>query len=341
MAVEVELKTPHHGKGELDYLLEVNNLKMHFPIKAGVIQKTVGHVKAVDGFNLKVKKGETVGIVGESGCGKSTAGRAIIRLYNPTDGQIIFKGKDITTLPERTLRQGIRRDIQMIFQDPYASLNPRKTLGKVLNEPLETHHLYNSSKEREDRVAYLLEKVGLSGTYKNRYPHEFSGGQRQRIGIARALALQPDLIIADEAVSALDVSVQAQIINLMEELQEEFKLTYLFISHDLSVVRHIADRVAVMYLGRVVELAPKDRLYSQPLHPYTQALLSAVPVTRQKGSIKRERIVLQGELPSPANPPKGCVFHTRCPMAMDICREAIPAFKDYGAEHSVACHLYE
>jgi oligopeptide/dipeptide ABC transporter ATP-binding protein len=341
MAIEVESHHLLQKQSTSDYLLEVNNLKKYFPIKAGIIQKTVGHVKAVDGFNLKVKKGETVGIVGESGCGKSTAGRTIIRLYEPTEGQIIFKGRDITALPERTLRQGVRRDIQMIFQDPYASLNPRKTLGKVLNEPLETHHLYKTSKERDERVAYLLEKVGLSGSYTNRYPHEFSGGQRQRIGIARALALQPDLIIADEAVSALDVSVQAQIINLMEELQDEFKLTYLFISHDLSVVRHISDRVAVMYLGKVVELAPKYNLYSEPLHPYTQALLSAVPVPRQKGAIKKERIVLQGELPSPANPPKGCVFHTRCPMAMDRCREVVPEFKAYREEHSVACHLYD
>ncbi|MDQ0177436.1 ABC transporter ATP-binding protein [Bacillus chungangensis] len=322
-----------------EYLLEVKNLKKHFPIKAGVFQRTVGHVKAVDGVDMMVKQGETLGIVGESGCGKSTAGRTIIRLYEPTDGSILFKGKDISHLSEKHMRTTVRKDIQMIFQDPYASMNPRKTLKAILSEPYITHNMY-SKKEREERMEDLLDKVGFNPSFINRYPHEFSGGQRQRVGIARALALNPDLIIADESVSALDVSIQAQIINLMKDLQDEFGLTYIFISHDLSVVRHISDRVGVMYLGKMMELASKNSLFSEPLHPYTQALLSAVPVPRKKGVARRERIVLQGELPSPANPPKGCVFHTRCPMAKDICRQAVPEFKEIKKEHFVACHLY-
>lgn len=340
-ATDVKEKDTTIGTADQDYLLEVNDLKKYFPIKAGILQRTVGHVKAVDGFSLKVKRGETVGIVGESGCGKSTAGRTIIRLYEPTDGSILFKGRDITNLPEHELRKMVRRDIQMIFQDPFASLNPRKTLEKILNEPLITHNLYQSAKERQEKIEELLQTVGLDPSYTNRYPHEFSGGQRQRIGIARALALQPDLIIADEAVSALDVSIQAQIINLMQDLQKDFDLTYLFISHDLSVVRHIADRVAVMYLGKMMEIAPKNEIFAAPKHPYTQALLSAVPVPRKAGAAKRERIVLKGELPSPANPPKGCVFHTRCPMAMDVCRETIPLLEEREPNHFVACHYYE
>ncbi len=320
-------------------LLELQGLKKHFPIKAGLLQKTVGHIKAVDGINLKVKKGETLGIVGESGCGKSTVGRTIIRLYEPTDGKIIFNGKDISRISESDLRRDVRKNIQMIFQDPFASLNPRKTLRSIIREPLDTHHLYKN-KERDVHVESLLEKVGLNASFINRYPHEFSGGQRQRIGIARTLALNPELIIADEAVSALDVSIQAQIINLMEDLQEEFGLTYIFISHDLSVVRHISDRVGVMYLGKMMELASKADLYSEPLHPYTQALLSAVPVPRKKGAMKRERIILKGELPSPSNPPKGCVFHTRCPAAFDLCRQVDPEFKEVKNNHFVACHLY-
>jgi oligopeptide/dipeptide ABC transporter ATP-binding protein len=320
-------------------LLELQDLKKHFPIKAGLLQKTVGHIKAVDGINLKVNKGETLGIVGESGCGKSTVGRTIIRLYEPTDGKIIFNGKDISHLSESDLRRDVRKNIQMIFQDPFASLNPRKTLRSIIREPLDTHQLYKS-KERDIHVESLLEKVGLNASFINRYPHEFSGGQRQRIGIARTLALNPELIIADEAVSALDVSIQAQIINLMEDLQEEFGLTYIFISHDLSVVRHISDRVGVMYLGKMMELAAKKDLYSEPLHPYTQALLSAVPVPRKKGVMKRERIILKGELPSPSNPPKGCVFHTRCPAAFDLCRQVDPEFKEVRNNHFVACHLY-
>jgi oligopeptide/dipeptide ABC transporter ATP-binding protein len=322
-------------------ILEVTDLKKYFPVKAGVLQRTIGHVKAVDGVTLNVKRGETIGIVGESGCGKSTAGRSIIRLYEPTDGKIIYKGRDITKAPEKELRKLIRKDIQMIFQDPFASLNPRKRLGKMLIEPLRTHKLFDNETERRDRVEQLLDTVGLDSSYINRYPHEFSGGQRQRIGIARALALEPELIIADEAVSALDVSIQSQIINLMEDLQEAFNLTYLFISHDLSVVRHISDRVAVMYLGKIMEFTGKSNLYAEPLHPYTQALLSAIPTPKRRGSQKRERIVLKGDLPSPANPPSGCVFHTRCPAAMDICSQAVPAFREAKPGHYVACHLYE
>jgi oligopeptide/dipeptide ABC transporter ATP-binding protein len=321
-------------------LLELTEVKKHFPIKSGLLQKTVGHIKAVDGINLRVKKGETLGIVGESGCGKSTVGRTIIRLYEPTEGKILFKGKDISHLSEADLRKDVRKNIQMIFQDPFASLNPRKTLRSIIREPLDTHHKYKS-KERDEKVEALLEKVGLNASFINRYPHEFSGGQRQRIGIARALALNPELIISDEAVSALDVSIQAQIINLMEDLQEEFGLTYIFISHDLSVVRHISDRVGVMYLGKMMELASKKEIYAEPLHPYTQALLSAVPVPRKKGVQKRERILLKGELPSPANPPKGCVFHTRCPAAFDICKQMNPDFNEVKDNHFVACHLYK
>ncbi|MCM3573159.1 dipeptide ABC transporter ATP-binding protein [Mesobacillus subterraneus] len=326
-------------KDSSETLLELQDLKKHFPIKSGLLQKTVGHIKAVDGINLKVNKGETLGIVGESGCGKSTVGRTIIRLYEPTDGKIIFNGQDISHLSESDLRKDVRKNIQMIFQDPFASLNPRKTLRSIIREPLDTHQIFKG-KERDAHVEGLLEKVGLNASFINRYPHEFSGGQRQRIGIARTLALNPELIIADEAVSALDVSIQAQIINLMEDLQEEFGLTYIFISHDLSVVRHISDRVGVMYLGKMMELASKKELYAEPLHPYTQALLSAVPVPRKKGVMKRERIILKGELPSPANPPKGCVFHTRCPAAFDLCKQVNPDFKEVKSNHFVACHLY-
>ncbi|WP_214482478.1 dipeptide ABC transporter ATP-binding protein [Bacillus sp. SM2101] len=321
-------------------ILQLHNLKKHFPIKSGILQRTAGHLKAVDGISFSINKGETIGIVGESGCGKSTIGRTVIRLYEPTDGKIIFKGQDISHMRENELRQSVRKDIQMIFQDPYASLNPRKTLRSILREPLKIHNLY-SGKERDEYIGQLLEKVGLNSSYINRYPHEFSGGQRQRIGIARAIALHPDLIIADEAVSALDVSVQAQIINLLEDLQEEFGLTYIFISHDLSVVRHISDRVGVMYLGNLMELAPKNNLYSEPLHPYTQALLSAVPVTKNKGTVPKERIVLQGDLPSPANPPAGCVFHTRCPAAKDECSKIVPQINEVKKDHFVACHLYK
>ncbi|MBP3041153.1 dipeptide ABC transporter ATP-binding protein [Bacillaceae bacterium Marseille-Q3522] len=336
-ATEVAVKNT--AQSDSEYILEVTDLKKHFPIKAGILQRTVGQIKAVDGVTFKLKKGETLGLVGESGCGKSTAGRTIIRLYEPTDGEIIFNGQNISKLSEAELRKNIRKNIQMVFQDPYASLNPRKTLKAILSEPMITHHMYTKG-ERKEKLEELLEKVGFNPQLINRYPHEFSGGQRQRIGIARALALNPELIIADEAVSALDVSIQAQIINLMKDLQDELALTYLFISHDLSVVRHISDRVGVMYLGKMMEFALKKELYDNPLHPYTKALLSAVPVPKQKGVQRRERIVLEGELPSPANPPKGCVFHTRCPVATDICREQVPAFKEINKDHYVACHLY-
>lgn len=341
--MDITMKEDHDAEAqavEQDVILKVSNLKMHFPIKAGVLQRTVGHIKAVDGLNFEIKKGETFGIVGESGCGKSTAGRSIIRLYKPTDGEIIFNGKDITSLNERELRTSIRKDMQMIFQDPYASLNPRKTLGGTLMEPLKEHRIYKNNKQRLTRVKELLEVVGLNSAFTNRYPHEFSGGQRQRIGIARALALDPELMIADEAVSALDVSIQSQIINLLEDIQDEFNLSYIFISHDLSVVRHISDRVGVMYLGKFMEVAEKKTLFQEPLHPYTQSLLSAVPTVRKKGEVKKERIVLKGDLPSPANPPPGCVFHTRCPAAMDICKQAIPELQKIKANHYVACHLY-
>ncbi|AME05748.1 dipeptide ABC transporter ATP-binding protein [Bacillus siamensis] len=320
-------------------ILELKDVKKYFPIRSGFFQRKVGDIKAVDGVSFSLKRGETLGIVGESGCGKSTAGRTMIRLYKPTDGRILFKGQDISGLSEEKLRKSVRKNIQMVFQDPFASLNPRKTLRSIIKEPFQTHHMY-SIRERNERVEELLAKVGLHPSFANRYPHEFSGGQRQRIGIARALTLNPELIIADEPVSALDVSIQAQVINLMEELQEEFNLTYLFISHDLSVVRHISDRVGVMYLGKMMELTDKHELYDNPLHPYTQALLSSVPVTRKKDAVKRERIILKGELPSPANPPKGCVFHTRCPMAKPICKEQIPAFEEAAPGHYVACHLY-
>ncbi len=326
---------------EQETLLEVQNLKMHFPVKAGIIQRTVGHVKAVDDISFIVNKGETLGIVGESGCGKSTMGRALIRLYEPTEGKVIFNGTDITKLSEKGLRPLIRRKIQMIFQDPYASLNPRKSLGNLLNEPMKVHGLYGSQKERDEKIKKLLEVVGLHSSAINHYPHEFSGGQRQRIGIARSLVLNPELIIADEAVSALDVSIQAQIINLLEDLQEEFNLTYIFISHDLSVVRHIADRVGVMYLGKMAELADKNDLYSEPLHPYTQALLSAVPSIRSRNTPSKERIVLKGDIPSAINQPAGCVFHTRCPVKMKVCETMTPQFKEVRPNHFVACHLYD
>lgn len=319
-------------------LLEIRELKKFFPIRAGIFQTTVGHIKAVDGVSFFVKKGETLGIVGESGCGKSTVGRTVIRLYKPSSGKIIFNNQDITRMRESDLRTRIRKDIQMIFQDPYASMNPRKTLKSILKEPLVTHGLLDD--HSDDRIAELLNRVGLSPSYLNRYPHEFSGGQRQRIGIARALALNPELIIADEAVSALDVSIQAQIINLLKDLQAELDLTYIFISHNLSVVRHISDRVAVMYLGNMMEIAPKSAIYEEPLHPYTMALLSAVPVPRKRGTAKRERIILKGEIPSPANPPTGCVFHTRCPFAMNVCKQTTPILQELKTDHFVACHLY-
>lgn len=324
-----------------DVLLQVDDLKMHFPITRGIIfQRQVGAIKAVDGINFSLYKGETLGLVGESGCGKSTTGRAILQLYRPTSGHVVFEGKDLTQTGGEELRK-MRRRMQMIFQDPYASLNPRMTVGSIIGEPLEVHNIGSSRKERQERVQELLKTVGLNPYFVNRYPHEFSGGQRQRIGIARALAVNPAFIVCDEPISALDVSIQAQVINLLEDLQDELGLTYLFIAHDLSVVRHISDRIAVMYLGKVVELADRDALYDKPMHPYTQALLSAVPIPDPQIEGKRQRVILEGDVPSPANPPKGCHFCTRCPRVMDVCREKEPPFKDYGNGHYVACFLYE
>lgn len=326
-------------KGEK--LLEVNDLKMHFPITRGVIfQRQVGAIKAVDGLDFTLYRGETLGLVGESGCGKSTTGRAILQLHRPTDGAVLFEGKDLTKTKGEELRK-MRRRMQMIFQDPYASLNPRMTVGSIIGEPLEVHGIGTSRKDRQERVQALLKTVGLNPYFVNRYPHEFSGGQRQRIGIARALAVNPAFIVCDEPISALDVSIQAQIINLLEDLQDELDLTYLFIAHDLSVVRHISDRIAVMYLGKIVELADRDELYANPKHPYTQALLSAVPIPDPQIENQRRRIILEGDVPSPANPPKGCNFSTRCPRVMDVCRQQDPPFKDYGNGHYAACYLYE
>ena len=318
-------------------VLEVKNLSKYFPIRGGVLRRVVGYVKAVDQVSFSVKKGETFGLVGESGCGKSTTGRTILRLLEPTDGQVLFEGRDIAHLSRRALRR-VRRDLQMVFQDPFASLNPTMTVGELIEEPMKVHGLYTKT-ERREKVREMMETVGLDPAYIQRYPHEFSGGQRQRIGIARALSLRPKLIIADEPVSALDVSIQSQILNLMEDLQDQFGLTYIFIAHDLSVVKHISDRVGVMYLGRMVEIAPKRELYDHPAHPYTQALLSAVPVPNPRH--KRERIVLSGNVPSPANPPSGCAFHPRCPKAFDRCREERPEMIHLGGEHYVACHLFE
>ena len=316
-------------------ILRVKNLKKYFPIYGGILQKKIGYVKAVDGISFDAKKGETIALVGESGCGKSTTGRSIIRLIEPTEGNIFFEGKDLTKISNEEMRIK-RKDLQIIFQDPYASLNPRQTVQKILEEPLIVHN-YGNKSDRRDKVLELLETVGLNKNQASRYPHQFSGGQRQRIGIARALALNPKIIIADEPVSALDVSIQSQVINLLEDLQEQFNLTYIFISHDLSVVRHISDRVGVMYLGALVELSDKEELYNNPLHPYTQALLSAVP--EPDPDIKQNRILLSGDVPSPANPPSGCKFHTRCKYKMDICVEERPEFRDVGNNHIVACHL--
>ena len=318
-------------------LLEVRNLKMYFPVTSGVIfRRQVGAVKAVDGIDLTIKRGETLGLVGESGCGKSTAGRAILQLHKPTSGEVFFKGQDLTKLGAGQMRS-MRRDVQMIFQDPYASLNPRMTVGDIIGEPIEVHGLRKGRKERNERVQELLALVGLNPYFINRYPHEFSGGQRQRIGIARALAVEPDFVVCDEPVSALDVSIQAQVINLLEDLQAQLGLTYLFIAHGLSVIKHISDRVAVMYLGRIVELADAETLYRQPRHPYTQALLSAVPIPDPLVERKRQRIILEGDVPSPINPPPGCRFHTRCPIAIDKCRVEDPPFVDYGGGHFAAC----
>lgn len=319
-----------------DALLEVNNLVKHFPITEGlIVSKQVGAVKAVDGVSFHIRRGETLGLVGESGCGKSTTGRLILRLIEPTSGEVHFEGRDVLGLNREDMRE-LRKDMQIIFQDPYASLNPRMTVAGIVGEPMEVHKIARG-KEKEAKVQELLEVVGLSPYHAKRYPHEFSGGQRQRIGVARALAVNPKLIICDEPVSALDVSIQAQVINLLQELQEDLELTYLFIAHDLSVVKHISDRVAVMYLGKIVELAGKHELYDNPKHPYTEALLSAVPIPDP--TKRRQRIILEGDVPSPIHPPSGCRFHTRCRYAREICEHEDPVFQDAGDGHFVACHL--
>jgi len=320
-----------------EVLVEVTDLKKYFPIKSGILfQREVAAVKAVDGVSFKVYKGETLGLVGESGCGKSTTGRTILQLYRPTSGSVKYRGQEITNLKGESLRR-MRREMQMIFQDPYASLNPRMSVGRIVAEPLVVHNI-GTKKEREERVAELLEMVGLNPYFVRRYPHEFSGGQRQRIGLARSLALNPSFIVADEPISALDVSIQAQVVNLLQRLQEELGLTYLFIAHDLSMVRHLCDRVAVMYLGKIVEIAESEELYTNPLHPYTQALLSAVPVPDPAVEEKRQRIILKGDVPSPINPPKGCNFNTRCPVSIDVCFETEPELVEVLPGHWVACH---
>ncbi|HWQ14273.1 MAG TPA: dipeptide ABC transporter ATP-binding protein [Roseiflexaceae bacterium] len=324
----------HNGA---DDLIQVRGLKMHFPVTSGIILKRqVGAVKAVDGVSFSIKRGETLGLVGESGCGKSTTGRAILQLHRPTAGEVIFNGINLTKLQGEEMRK-MRRKVQMIFQDPYASLNPRMTVGDIIGEPIAVHGLRQGKAAIRERVQELLALVGLNPYFINRYPHEFSGGQRQRIGIARALAVEPEFVVCDEPVSALDVSIQAQVINLLEDLQDRLGLTYLFIAHGLAVVKHISDRVAVMYLGKVVELAEGSKLYTMPMHPYTQALLSAVPIPDPSVEKRRKRIILEGDVPSPLNPPPGCHFHTRCPIAIDRCRLEEPPFTDYGGGHYVAC----
>ncbi|MEX2376031.1 MAG: dipeptide ABC transporter ATP-binding protein [Dehalococcoidia bacterium] len=318
-------------------LLDVQGLRMYFPVTAGlIIQKKVADVRAVDGLDFKIQKGETFGLVGESGCGKSTTGRALLQLHRPTAGTVNFGGTELTQLKGTALRK-FRRRMQMIFQDPFSSLNPRMTVGQIVAEPMAIHGLSKGA-ERRERIQYILQAVGLNPAFERRYPHEFSGGQRQRIGIGRALAVEPEFIVCDEPVSALDVSIQAQVINLLEDLQGEFGLTYLFVAHDLAVVKHISDRVAVMYLGKMMELADSNELYANPLHPYTKALLSAIPITDPEIERSRERIILTGDVPSPLRPPPGCVFNTRCPIAVDECRERVPEFREIEPNHFVACH---
>ncbi len=319
-------------------LIEVKDLKMYFPVTKGIVlRRKIGDVKAVDGLTFSIRKGETLGLVGESGCGKSTTGRALIQLYKPTTGEVIFHGTDLTKLPPEQMRQ-MRRKVQMIFQDPYASLNPRMTVGDIIAEPIMVHNLRKGKEAVRERVQELLKLVGLNPYFINRYPHEFSGGQRQRIGIARALAVEPEFVVCDEPVSALDVSIQAQILNLLEDLQNQLGLTYLFIAHGLAAVKHISDRVAVMYLGKIVEIAAGAQLYHTPTHPYTQALLSAVPIPDPDLERTRARIILTGDVPSPLNPPSGCRFHTRCPIATEHCKQEEPELKDIGGGHMVSCH---
>ncbi|HEX2966700.1 MAG TPA: oligopeptide/dipeptide ABC transporter ATP-binding protein [Syntrophorhabdaceae bacterium] len=317
-------------------LIDVKDLRMYFPVTRGLMKKTVANVKAVDDVSFSIRKGETLGLVGESGCGKTTVARCILRLYTPTTGQIIFEGQDIAHWPKNKIRP-LRRKMQLIFQDPYSSLDPRQTAGGIVGEPLTVHDLGKKDGAYEDRVAELFRMVGLDPGMADRVPHEFSGGQRQRIGIARALASNPSFIVCDEPISALDVSIQAQVINLLQELQEKLGLTYLFVAHDLSVVRHISDRVAVMYLGHIVEVTDWKALYENPLHPYTKALLSAVPIPDPEVEEKRERVILQGDVPSPLNPPSGCTFHPRCPMAAPECSKDIPVLREVGKDHQVAC----
>ncbi|MDF2673005.1 MAG: transporter ATP-binding protein [Clostridiales bacterium] len=324
---------------ENDYLLEINGLKKYFPVKKTFLRKDIIFNKAVDGVSFKIKKGETLGLVGESGCGKTTCGRTILKLYKPDGGEIIYRGKDITLLPENKMLD-YRRKMQVIFQDPYASLDSRMTVGDIIGEAIDIHKLMGRS-ERNERVQYLLERVGLNSEHSNRYPHEFSGGQRQRIGIARALAVEPEFIVCDEPISALDVSIQAQVVNMLEDLQKDLGLTYLFIAHDLSMVKHISNRVGVMYLGKMVEMAESNELYINPLHPYTQALLSSIPIPDPDESDSKKRIILEGEIPSAINPPAGCRFNKRCRYAKPECGEIEPEFKNIGNEHYVACHLFD
>ena len=336
-----EMSEPRNGQFD-QVLVQVRDLKKYFPIRRGVLRRTVGHVQAVDGVSFDIYKGETLGLVGESGCGKSTAGRSILQLEVPTAGSVQFGERELTSMSKNDLRRA-RRHMQMIFQDPYASLNPRMTVGNIISEPLIIHGLGDSA-ARKERVQDLLRVVGLNPYFVNRYPHEFSGGQRQRIGVARALATNPSFIVADEPISALDVSIQAQVVNMLDDLKQELGLTYLFIAHDLSMVRYISDRVAVMYLGRIVELSTRDEVYDHPLHPYTQALLSAIPVPDPDKEAKRQRIILEGDVPSPVNPPSGCRFHPRCAYATDVCSQIDPEFRDLGTAavpHMVACHHAE